>query len=126
MKHKKLVISVKTEFAELIFAGKKTVEYRHSKPRPDIRGVYIHVCGEDPELVQGYAEYTGCTHGAPRAVFGTTKNQGGITEEEFFEYYADREEAFALRLAHAHRLKTRVTLASLGLTRPPQSFAYTR
>lgn len=122
----KLVLSIKPEFAEAIFAGEKTVEYRKQKPRENTNGIYIHVCGEDPAYVQGYAGCSGTTHGTPRAVWGTTKDQGAITEEEFFDYFEDATNAYALRLFGAMRLVDPIPLSRLGLTRPPQSLAYAK
>ena len=122
----KLVLSIKPEFAEAIFSGDKTVEYRKQKPRENTTGIYIHVCGEDPLYAQGYAGYSGCTHGEPRVVWGVTKNQGAIAEEEFFAYFGEAKEAHALRLFGAMRLAKPIPLANLGLSRPPRSLAYVK
>ncbi len=121
-----LVLSIKPEHAEAIFSRKKTVEYRKQKPRANITGVYIHVCGEDPAYVQGYAGCSGCTRGKPRVVWGVTKDEGAITEKAFFDYFGDAEKAYALRLFGAMRLAKPIPLSRLGLTRPPQGLAYVK
>lgn len=122
----KLVLSIKPEYAEAIFAGKKTVEYRKQKPRKNITDVYIHVCGEDHAFVQGFAFCSGCACGEPRAIWDVTRNQGAISEAEFFDYFRGTEEAYAVRLFGAMRLAEPIPLSKLGLTRPPQGLAYVK
>lgn len=120
----KLVLSIKPEYAEAIFSGDKTVEYRKNKPRMGTNGVYIHVCGEDANYVQGYAAITRVISGNPQSVWNDTNNQGGISESQFFYYFKGCSEAYALMLSGALRLFEPTPISDLGLSRPPQSYAY--
>lgn len=121
-----LVLSVRPEHAEAIFAHEKTVEYRKAMPRSGVKRIYIHVCGEDAGCVQGYADYLMCTHGSPCYVRLVTKEIGGITDTEFDSYFDGCDSAFALHLSGARRFKEPLPLSVLGLSRAPQSLAYVK
>lgn len=123
---KSAVLSIKPRFAEAIFSGRKTVEYRKSGLRPGVDGVYIHVCGEDPACAQGFASYSGYICGAPSDVWEKTKDTGCVTEDEFFDYFKGAKTAYALKLKEAIKFENPLCLKKLGLSRPPQGIVYVK
>lgn len=123
---KSAVLSIKPKYAEAIFSGRKTVEYRKSSLRSGVDGIYIHVCGEDPACVQGFVSYSGYICGSPSDVWEKTKDTGCVTEEEFFDYFRGADTAYALQLEKATVFRNPLCLKKLGLTRPPQGIAYVK
>jgi predicted transcriptional regulator len=64
-------------------------------------------------------------HDSPLSVWEQYASVGAITEQEFWDYYGDRELALAVEIADVHQLPTAITLCTiLPGGRPPQSFQY--
>jgi len=128
MSNKAFLISIKPRFAELIFAGKKTVELRRVPPRA-ARGdlALVYVSSPTKEL-QGCFEVARVESGSPSALWTKIGHRSGITRQAYMEYFRGKSVAHAVVINRAWKLSTAVRLSSLrkqkGGFRPPQNFQY--
>lgn len=123
-----LLISIRPKFAQMIFAGTKTVELRRTCPRVqkgDLALIYV----SSPAMeIQGAFEVDGVVSAVPTALWTLVGEESGITKEEFLSYYQGKTLGHALKIRRAWRLPEVIGLPSLRRQsrgfQPPQSFRY--
>jgi predicted transcriptional regulator len=123
-----LLISVKPEYADKIFAGAKTVELRRTRPRL-LKGDLVLIYVTSPiKALAGACEVVEVIEGTPEALWGIVQDQAGVSVEEFCEYYAGAAIGFGIHLNNARRLPEPFHLEELRTEwpsfHPPQSYRY--
>ncbi len=125
-----LLLSIRPRFAQMIFAGTKTVELR--RVRPTIKAgdlVLVYVTSPTKEL-QGAFKVSQTVTGSPASIWKNYGKQTGVTRAEFDTYFSGKDQAHALIIENAWTLPKPVRLACLREEkhgfRPPQSFHYIR
>ena len=121
-----LLISIQPRFANAILDGTKTVELRRTMPtlRPDALAL-IYSSSPTKALV-GWATVEEVVRATPYALWREHKDATGVTSTEFKHYFANRADAYGLRLSAVNRAQDELSLAALrthGLE-PPQSWRY--
>lgn len=119
-----VLISIKHKYAAQIYDGTKLYELRHNKPnfKP---GTMMWVYEPLPVgKITGIIEFRACIMAAPWLIWQRFKDHLGVTREEFCRYYDHRDTAYAWELAGRVKLDEPITLADIGLSRPPQSYQY--
>lgn len=131
MKNKKsLLISVRPEFAEMIFSGSKTVELRRVRPnvrRGDIAIVYV---SSPTQALQGAFEISNVVSAKPATLWRKFGRQSGIKRAAFLSYFAGKVLGHALVIKRAWKWAVSTSLSFLRRRNsgfhPPQSFRYLR
>ena len=128
MKSDALLISVRPEYAERIFAGVKTVELRRTRPRL-LRGDLVLIYVTSPvKALAGACEVVEVIQGTPEALWEIVQDQAGISVEEFRNYYAGATVGFGIYLKNVYRFPDPLHLEQLRTEwprfHPPQSYRY--
>lgn len=121
-----VIISIRHKFAERIYDVTKIFELRHIKPtiRP---GSWMWIYEPKPiGMITGYIRYDGLLIDEPKTLWKKYNLFFGVSEQEFFKYYSNRELAFAWCVALPTKLSVPIPLNILGITRPPQSYQFIR
>jgi len=120
----KVLLSIKPEFALKIFDGTKRYEYRRVIfKRSDVRTIIVYVT--DPiKKVIGEFEIDAIINEELQSLWLKTKNHAGITKEMFFQYFSDRDRGYAIKVKKIKKYKSPISLDSLLINTPPQSFMY--
>ena len=92
-----IIISVKPKYAAEILAGRKKYEYRKSIFKKPVNKIYVYASSPQKEFV-GYFLYDCYIRGTPEYIWNHTSVVSGISESEFFDYYKNANEAFALKI----------------------------
>jgi predicted transcriptional regulator len=128
MSNTAFLISIKPQFAEMIFSGKKTVELRRVPPKAapgDLALVYV---SSPVKELQGCFEVSRIDSGSPSALWKRCGKQSGVSRQTFMDYFQGKAVAHALVIKRAWKLPAAVRLASLRERRsgfrPPQNFQY--
>lgn len=123
-----LLISVKPQFAERIFAGAKRVELRRKRPR--LTGgdrVMVYVSSPTKALA-GEFTVERLLHAPTADLWLAVKDAAGVTQAEFDAYYEGADEGYAIFMSDSSRLDTPIGLDRLQEIwvgfRPPQSYMY--
>lgn len=119
-----VLISIKHQYAAQIYDYTKIYELRHNKPnfKP---GTMIWIYEPLPVgKITGIVEFQACIMAAPWLIWQRFKDYLGVTPTEFFRYYDNRDTAYAWELGGRVKLDEPITLADIGLSRPPQSYQY--
>lgn len=120
----KVLLSIKPQFAERIFDGTKKYEFRKAifKNR-DIKTVVVYASSPVQRVI-GEFEIADIISEKPESLWEMTKEHSGISEEFFFDYFDQKETAFAIRVRKPRRYRKSRSLQSSYHTTPPQSFMY--
>lgn len=120
----RVLLSIKPEFASKIFDGSKEYEYRRTIfKRDEVTTVVVYACNPISKII-GEFEIGEILHEKPEVLWAKTGNQGGITKKSFLQYFKDKNDGYAIRVKKAKVYRTAVSLDSLLMSVPPQSFAY--
>lgn len=120
----KVVLSIKPEFANKIFAGTKKFEFRKAIFKNENVKTVLVYSSSPVQKVIGEFQIGEIMKYDLETLWNLTKEHSGITEQYFYEYFADREHGFAIQIKSKTKFKTPKCLrADYNLT-PPQSFSY--
>lgn len=122
----KVLLSIKPKFAELIFAGTKKFEFRKVifKNRR-VKTVVVYASSPTQKVI-GEFKIGSILNDEPRRLWKETKLYAGINEKYFFEYFADKDVAYAIKVERVKRYNKPLCLREHFNLAPPQSFMYLR
>ena len=120
----KVLLSIKPEFANLIFDGTKKFEFRKAIfKNTGIKTVVVYASSPTQKVI-GEFEIETIINGHPESLWKQTRNFAGIDEDYFYEYFAEREVGYAIKIKKTKKYRKPLCLkADFNLT-PPQSFLY--
>lgn len=97
----KVLLSIKPEFAEKIFSGEKTFEFRKSVfKNSTVKTVVVYATRPVARIV-GEFDVARVMGAEPSELWKKTQAGAGITEEFFREYFVGRSYGFALEIENA-------------------------
>jgi predicted transcriptional regulator len=123
-----LLISIRPQFAEMIFAGSKTAELRRVCPKISSGDLALVYVSSPIKQLQGAFEVGKVISASPSTLWRKIGKMSGITRKAFFAYFHGKSEAHALVIKRAWKLPVPICLTTLrrrkGGFRPPQNFHY--
>lgn len=120
----KVLLSIKPEFAFKIFDGTKKFEFRKVIfKNPDIKTVVVYASSPVQQVI-GEFEIDDIFSFNPQAIWKMTKKHSGITEDFFYEYFADRQIAHAIKIKKTRKYKKPLCIREDFNVLPPQSYLY--
>ena len=120
----KVLLSIKPEFAFKIFEGIKKFEFRKVIfKKPNIKTVVVYASSPVQQVI-GEFEIDDILSSAPSAIWEMTKMDSGISEDFFFEYFATKEIAHAIKIKSTKRYTKPLNLKEDFNVFPPQSYVY--
>ena len=125
-----LLISLKPNYADLVFKGLKTAELRRRLARHlEDRDVYVYVSSPVRQLRGGF-RIGQVWSGAPEEIWEMVSDLAGVSEAEFATYYQGSKIAYALEILDVWEFAEPPSLARLRTKFPkfvvPQSYRYVR
>jgi len=120
-----VLLSIKPKFAESILNGRKKYEFRKKAfSKKNIGRVYIYSTAPIKKIV-GVFRINSIIEDRPSTLWHQLKDDAGISVEEFFDYFKDREIGFALEIAGVEKFENPVDPKIMFPNFvPPQSFCY--
>lgn len=122
----KVLLSIKPEFAERIFDGSKKFEFRKAIFKDERITTVVVYASSPTQKVIGEFKIDSIINDEPMKVWRRTKNHAGINEDYFFQYFADRQIAYAIKVKKVKRYRKPLCLRQDFNLTPPQSFMYLR
>ncbi|MBM3882451.1 MAG: hypothetical protein FJ387_22460 [Verrucomicrobia bacterium] len=120
-----VLLSIRPEFAELIFKGLKKYEFRRVVFRSECVSRIVVYASRPVQRVIGEFEVAGILALGKSELWERTKRHAGIPEHSFYSYFDGREMAYAIRVRKPRLYETPLKLDNaFGVNRPPQSFRY--
>ena len=119
----KVLLSIKPQFAELIFEGVKQFEFRKAIFKRDVKTVVVYASSPMQRVI-GEFEIDHIISDELDSLWQKTNEHAGINEDYFYQYFADREMGFAIKIKKPIRYKIPLSLKKHFNLTPPQSFSY--
>lgn len=121
-----VLLSIKPKFVEGIMNGNKKYEFRKSifRHREDVELVYIYSTSPVKKVV-GWFTIETIVEDHPDSLWDSFKDHAGIEEQEFFEYFGERENGFAIGVDEVNTFEDHLDPREANPDfAPPQSFCY--
>ncbi len=120
------LMSIHPVYAEAIFAGAKTVEFRKRRLAEDIKTVIVYATSPVSRVL-GTFDIGEIVEDSPRAIWDRYGKHGVIGEEDFFGYYEGKELAVAIIVDATNSFDEPLPLQEVEPnSSAPQSYAYLR
>ncbi len=120
----KVLLSIKPEFANMIFSGTKQFEFRKVLFRRSNITTIIVYSSFPVQRVIGEFSVEAIFSDSPKAIWEKTHSMAGITKKYFFSYFEKHNKAVAIKIGCAKRYRTAKSLSDFSLSNAPQSFVY--
>lgn len=123
----KVLLSIKPEYAEKIFNGEKTFEFRKAIfSDPEVDTVVVYATMPVGKVI-GEFKIADIHSGTPDDIWDKTQETSGITLGFFSDYFKGRSKAYAIEVGEKRIFDVpRLVSDFIGRDTPPQSFAYVR
>ena len=118
-----MLLSIKPKYVKVIFDGRKSYEFRKSKPQKDVDQIIFYASSPQKEVV-GEATIEEILEGTPKEIWEIAKSASGITKRDFLAYYRGKEKAYAYKLKDVMIYDKPKSLSCYGVQQAPQSFVY--
>ena len=118
-----LLISIKPEFVKKILAYEKLYEFRKSIFKEDVDKIFIYSTYPVKKIV-GYFEVGEIICETPHELWNSFSEVSGISKKDFFKYYANSNEGFAIKIDNLHIFEEYIDMSQYDDFRAPQSFCY--
>ncbi|MFI5158863.1 MAG: ASCH domain-containing protein [Sphingobacteriales bacterium] len=120
----KVVLSIKPEFAFKIFNGSKRFEFRKAIfKNPSVNKVIVYASSPVQRVI-GEFEIEEILKYEKKRLWELTKQESGITEDFFFQYFKEKQDGYAIRIKNTTTYDYPRCLKEYYNLLPPQSFAY--
>jgi len=120
----RVLLSIKPEFAEMIFAGTKKFEFRRSVfKNPAVKTVVVYASSPVQKVI-GEFEIETIIKDEPEALWQQTSEYAGISRDFFFSYFSDKACGYAIQIKKTTRYDKALCLRTDFNATPPQSFMY--
>jgi predicted transcriptional regulator len=122
---KSVLLSIKPEFAEKIFTGLKTFEFRRVIFKsPSVSRVVVYASSPIQRVI-GEFQIGEILSLRKRRLWEETEKGSGIEKSYFDKYFSGKESGFAIQIRSPRRYNEPKRLNEfIGHDRPPQSFRY--
>ena len=122
----KVILSIKPEFVEQIFSGKKRFEYRKVIfKRNNISTIVVYATKPYGKVV-GEFEIGDIIMKDPKELWEETKDHSGISKRYFNEYFKGKDKGFAIKIKNFKKYDHPLDLSMIdkNIKVAPQSFCY--
>ena len=119
----KVLLSIKPEFADKIFSGKKMFEYRKAIFKNQVSTVVVYSSSPVKRVIGEFTVKT-IHHDSLDELWDQTKEYSGITRDFYNEYFANRVKGYAIEISTPVLYSESKDLKKEFGIVPPQSFAY--
>ena len=120
-----VLMSIRPEYAAMIYAGKKTVEFR--RRLPDTAGGWrkFYIYETLPVgKVTGWVAIQAVSVAPVDVIWGVFGKNGGIHHDDFKSYVDGAKSVWALILAKVYPFAEPLPLSSFGIDKAPQNYRY--
>lgn len=120
-----VLLSIKPKYADKIISGEKKYEFRKTKlDKNKVNNIYIYSSSPVKKII-GKVTLSDILEGPPKIIWRKCRKYSGISEEEFFNYFAGKDLAFALAIEDVeHFIEPIDPYIEFDNFIPPQSYCY--
>ena len=117
-----VLISIHPKYVDLISAGKKKIEFRKRSFSHPVKRFVVYSTAPVSKVV-GFFDVDSIVCDSPQKLWETYAAVGGIEQNDYFDYYANKSMAVGIRIKNYSPLSNSFNIKMLNTT-PPQSYKY--
>jgi predicted transcriptional regulator len=118
-----VLISIKPKYVEKIISKEKTYEFRRNIFKKDVEKVVIYSTSPEKKII-GCFKSKKIIKDSPKNLWNDFSEEAGINKEDFFYYFENKEEGFALKIDELEIFGNPIETDKLADFYAPQSFKY--
>ena len=118
-----ILLSIKPEYANRIFAGTKKFEFRKRIAKQNVDRIIVYSSCPEQKVI-GEVEVVETLCAKPALLWETAKEEAGIAKDKFDAYFAGCNRAYAYKIGKISKYDNPKELNAFGIKCPPQSFMY--
>ena len=119
-----VLLSIKPEFAFKIFDGTKKYEFRKSIfKKPGVKKVIVYASSPVQQVIGEFEIERVLSHDV-ETLWEMSKEHGGISEDFYFEYFSEKEVAYAIEVKNYEKYQVPLSIERDFAVSPPQSYRY--
>ena len=118
-----VLFSIKPSYSKKIFSGEKQFEFRKKCCKRLPSRIIIYETAPTSKII-GEVIVSEVLIASPDALWAKTQHAAGISKEEFDRYFSQQDDGIAYCLRSPVLYGAPVSLASIGISSPPQSYCY--
>lgn len=118
-----ILMAIKPEFADKILSGSKTFEYRKRVPKQEFDLILFYVSSPIMKVLF-QSKIKRILDASPDEVWNETKEKGCVDFDFFYQYFNNKQTAYAIELCDVKQFKVPKSLSEFGVLKPPQNFMY--
>ena len=121
-----VILSIKPKYVQRIISKEKLFEFRKAIFKSVDHPSRVYIYSSDPvKKIVGYFTISEIIKDHPRQLWYKCKHASGIPEEDFFEYFFQKQEGYAIAINEVTVFDNPLEPTEMikNFT-PPQSFAY--
>ena len=120
-----VLLSIKPVYVDEILTGRKTFEFRKSIFKKEgIAKVFIYSSSPVKKIVASF-EIARIIANSPQKLWEKCQKYGGISENDFFDYFKNSEIGYAIEIANLKKFPEPINPYKIKKDfRPPQSYRY--
>ena len=118
-----VLISIKPKYVEKIISKEKTYEFRKNIFKKEVEKVVIYSTSPEKKII-GYFKSSSIIKDCPKNLWDNFSEEAGINKEDFFDYFKNKEEGFALKIDELEIFGEPIETDKLVDFCAPQSFKY--
>jgi predicted transcriptional regulator len=120
----RVLLSIKPQYAKLIFEGVKKFEYRRTIfKNPKVKTVLVYASAPVKKVI-GEFEIENVLNEDLNSLWKKTKAQAGIDENYFYQYFDNKSKGFAIKIKKVKKYRIPKCIKKDFNLNPPQSFVY--
>lgn len=119
----KILMSIKTEYANKIFDGIKLYELRKKPLKENVDKIIVYSSGKVKKVV-GEFKIEKIIKDSPDKIWDLGEEVLGIDKKSFFNYFKNSQYAFAIKIKNTIKYDTPKKLSDFNIEKAPQSFCY--
>ena len=122
--HTAVLLSIRPIYADAIFVGEKTVEFRKNIFSPSVSRVFVYSSSPIKKII-GYFDINHIEDSSPEVLWSKYQRFGHISREEYFEYYKGHSLAYGIVIKDFHKFNTPIYPNDIFTDfKAPQSYFY--
>lgn len=119
----KILMSIKTEYANKIFSGEKLFELRKRNLKDEVKTIVVYSSGKTKKVI-GEFDIDYIIKDSPDKIWDLGKEVLGIDKKSFYEYFKHSKYAYAIKVKKIIKYNLPKDLSDFGIKKAPQSFCY--
>ena len=119
----KILMSIKTEYADKIFDGIKLYELRKKTLKENVDTIIVYSSGKVKKVI-GEFKIEKIIKDSPENIWNLGEEVLGINKKSFYDYFKNSEYAYAIKVKEVIKYNLPKDLSDFGIKKAPQSFCY--